>query len=54
MLMTPLSVTSARLVVVDLSGMKLHASKTKIMIVFRSRAMRPQSAPLMIGTTVLI
>ena len=33
--------------------MKLNASKTKIMIVSRSRKMHPQSPPLTIGRTVL-
>ena len=33
--------------------MKLNASKTKIMIVSRSRTMHPQSPPLTIGGTVL-
>ena len=33
--------------------MKLNASKTKIMIVSRSRPMNPQSSPLTIGGTVL-
>ena len=37
----------------DLCGMKLNASKTKIMIVSRSRAMHPESPPLTIGGTVL-
>ena len=37
----------------DLWGIKLNASKTKTMIVFRSRTMRPQSPPLNIGGTVL-
>ena len=37
----------------DLRGMKLNASKTKTMIVSRSRTMRPQSPPLTIGRTVL-
>ena len=37
----------------DLSGMKLNASKTKTMIVSRSRTMLPQSPPLTIGGTVL-
>ena len=37
----------------DLWGMKLNASKTKIMIVSRSRTMHPQSPPLTIGRTVL-
>ena len=37
----------------DLWGMKLNASKTKTMIVSRSRTMRPQSPPLTIGGTVL-
>ena len=34
-------------------GMKLNASKTKTMIVSRSRTMHPQSSPLTIGGTVL-
>ena len=34
-------------------GMKLNASKTKTMIVSRSRIMHPQSPPLTIGVTVL-
>ena len=34
-------------------GMKLNASKTKTMIVSRSRTMHPQSPPLIIGRTVL-
>ena len=33
----------------DLWGMKLNASKTKTMIVTRSRTMHPQSPPLNIG-----
>ena len=33
--------------------MKLNESKTKTMIVFRSRTMHPQSLPLTIGETVL-
>ena len=37
----------------DLLGMKLNASKTKTMIVTRSRTMHPQSRPLTIGRTVL-
>ena len=37
----------------DLWGMKLNASKTKTMIVSRSRTMLPQLAPLTIGGTVL-
>ena len=37
----------------DLLGMKLNASKTKTMIVSRSRTMQPQSPPLTIGSTVL-
>ena len=36
----------------DLWGMKLNASKTKTMIVTRSRTMHPQSAPLTIGTVL--
>ena len=34
-------------------GMKLNTSKTKTMIVSRSRTMHPQSPPLIIGGTVL-
>ena len=37
----------------DLWEMKLNASKTKTMIVLRSRTMHPQSTPLTIGGTVL-
>ena len=37
----------------DLWGMKLNATKTKTMIVSRSRSMHPQSPPLTIGGTVL-
>ena len=37
----------------DLWEMKLNASKTKTMIVSRSRTMHPQSPPLTIGGTVL-
>ena len=37
----------------DLWGMKLNASKTKTMLVSRSRTMHPQSLPLTIGGTVL-
>ena len=37
----------------DLWGMKLNASKTKTMIVSRSRTMHPQSPSLTIGGTVL-
>ena len=37
----------------DLWGMKLNASKTKTMIVSRSRTMHPQSPTLTIGRTVL-
>ena len=37
----------------DLRGMKLNASKTKTMIVSRSRTMHPQSPPLTIDGTVL-
>ena len=37
----------------DLWGMKLNASKTKNMIVSRSRTIHPQSPPLTIGGTVL-
>ena len=36
----------------DLWGMKLNASKTKTMIVSRSRTMHPQSPTLTIGGTV--
>ena len=36
----------------DLWGMKLNASKTKAMIVSRSRTMHPQSPALTIGGTV--
>ena len=36
-----------------LRGMKLNASKTKIMIVSRSRTMHPQSPPLIIVGTLL-
>ena len=36
-----------------LLGMKLNVSKTKTMIVSRSRTMHPQSTPLTIGGTVL-
>ena len=36
----------------DLCGMKLNASKTKTMIVSRSRIMHPLSTPLIIGWTV--
>ena len=36
-----------------LSGMKLNASKTKTMIISRSRTMHPQSPPLTVGGTVL-
>ena len=35
----------------DLWGMKLNASKTKTMIVSKSRTMHPQSPPLTIGGT---
>ena len=46
--------TSAALVSgVTLWWMKLNASKTKTMIVCRSRTMRPQSPPLTIDGTVL-
>ena len=38
----------------DLWGMKLNASKTKAMIVSRSRTMHPQSPPLTIDGTVLM
>ena len=38
----------------DLCWMKLNASKTKTMIVSRSRTMHPQSPPLTIGRTVLM
>ena len=37
----------------DLWGMKLNASKTKTMIVSKSRTMHPQSPPLTIDGTVL-
>ena len=37
----------------DIWGMKLNASKTKTMIVSRSRTMHPQSRPLTFGGTVL-
>ena len=37
----------------DLWGIKLNASKTKTMIVSRSRTIPPQSPPLTIGRTVL-
>ena len=37
----------------DLWGMKLNASKTKTMIVSRSRKMHPQPPPLIINGTVL-
>ena len=37
----------------DLWGMKLNASKTKTMIVSRSRTMHPRSPPLIISGTVL-
>ena len=37
----------------DLWGMKLNTSKTKTMIVFRSRTMHHQSPPLTFGGTVL-
>ena len=37
----------------DLWGMKLTVTKTKAMIVSRSRAVHPQSSPLTIGGTVL-
>ena len=37
----------------DLWEMKLNASKTKTMIVSRSRTMQPQSPPLTISGTVL-
>ena len=39
--------------VTDLCGIKLNASKTKNMIVSRSRTMHPQSPPLTNGGTVL-
>ena len=46
--------TLARLVSgVTFLWMKLNASKTKTMIVSRSRTMHPQSPPLTIGVTVL-
>ena len=37
----------------DLWGMKLNATKTKTMIVSRSRAVHPQSPPLTIGGAVM-
>ena len=37
----------------DLWGMKLNASKTKTMIVSRSRTTHPQSPPLTTGESVL-
>ena len=37
----------------DLWGMKLNASKTKTMVVCRSRTMHPQSPPLTTGRSVL-
>ena len=37
----------------DLWGMKFDVSKTKTMIVSRSRSMHPQSPPLTIGGNVL-
>ena len=37
----------------DLKGMILNASKTKTLIVSRSRTMHPQSPALTIGRTVL-
>ena len=37
----------------DLWGMKLNESKTKTMIVLRSRTKYPESPPLTIGGTVL-
>ena len=37
----------------DLWGMKLNASKTKTMIVFRSRTVLPQLTPLTLDGTVL-
>ena len=37
----------------DLWGTKLNASKTKTMVVSRSRTMHPQSPALTIGGTVL-
>ena len=37
----------------DLCGMKFNPSKTKAMIVSRSRTMHPPSPPLTIGCTVL-
>ena len=37
----------------DIWGIKLNTSKTKTMIVSRSRTMHPQSPPLTIGRTVL-
>ena len=37
----------------DLWGIKMNGSKTKTMIVSKSRTMHPQSPPLTIGGTVL-
>ena len=37
----------------DLWGVKLNVSKTKTMMVSRSRTMHPQSPPLTIGRTIL-
>ena len=37
----------------DIWGMKLNASKTKTMIVFRSQTKHPQSPQVTIGGTVL-
>ena len=37
----------------DLWGMKLNASKTKTLIISRSRSMHPQSSPLTIDETLL-
>ena len=45
--------TTARLVSCNLLGKKLKISKTKTVIISRSRTMNPQSPPLTIGETVL-
>ena len=45
-------VTVAESLIRDLWGLKLNATKTKTMIVSRSRTMHPQSPPLTIGGTV--
>ena len=45
---------SARLVIgLSFWGIKLNASNTKTMIVFRSHTVRPQSPQLTIGGTVM-